>query len=220
MATADVLPAEAAAAPSANAQEDCTEQPPRAEWVVTEADRVEARKYLQFLVESRIGAPKRKIEAISSEREGQLCALRKQTLMDYIARCGGDGAEVASDTRVRNRRPLNRAPRGRPGRSPNHRREITVSCKQRKGGETEGGLDFYFHATDGRRFRSNKEVATKLYKLQPASSKKQKTSVASSAGAPVAPAAPASPAPGLTPPSVAQTAAAVATPVAKETVSL
>ena len=92
-----------------------------------------------------------------------------------------------------------------------------MSCKQRKGGETEGGLDFYFHATDGRRFRSNKEVATKLYKLQPASSKKQKTSVASSAGAPVAPA---SPAPGLTPPSVAQTAAAVATPVAKETVSL
>ena len=194
MATADVLPAEAAAAPSANAQEDCTEQPPRAEWVVTEADRVEARKYLQFLVESRIGAPKRKIEAISSERESQLCALRKQALMDYIARCGGDGAEVA--------------------------REITVSCKQRKGGETEGGLDFYFHATDGRRFRSNKEVATKLYKLQPASSKKQKTSVASSAGAPVAPAAPASPAPGLTPPSVAQTAAAVATPVAKDTVSL
>jgi len=215
--------AEAAAAPSANAQDDAqdaSEQPPRAEWVITEADRVEARKYLQFLVESRIGAPKRKIEAISTERESQLCALRKQALMDYIARCGGDGAEVASDTRVRNRRPPKRARRGRPERSPIHRREITVSCKQRKGGETEGGLDFYFHATDGRRFRSNKEVATKLYKLQPASSKKQKTSVASSAGAPVAPAAPASPAPGLTPPSVAQTAAAVATPVAKETVSL
>ena len=215
--------AEAAAAPSANAQDDAQDasaQPPRAEWVITEADRVEARKYLQFLVESRIGAPKRKIEAISTERESQLCALRKQALMDYIARCGGDGAEVASDTRVRNRRPPKRARRGRPERSPIHRREITVSCKQRKGGETEGGLDFYFHATDGRRFRSNKEVATKLYKLQPASSKKQKTSVASSAGAPVAPAAPASPAPGLTPPSVAQTAAAVATPVAKETVSL
>jgi len=215
--------AEAAAAPSANAQDDAqdaSEQPPRAEWVITEADRVEARKYLQFLVESRIGAPKRKIEAISTERESQLCALRKQALMDYIARCGGDGAEVASDTRVRNRRPPKRARRGRPERSPIHRREITVSCKQRKGGETEGGLDFYFHATDGRRFRSNKEVATKLYKLQPASSKKQKTSVASSAGAPVAPAAPASPVPGLTPPSVAQTAAAVATPVAKETVSL
>ena len=212
--------AEAAAAPTANAQDDAqdaSEQPPRAEWVITEADRVEARKYLQFLVESRIGAPKRKIEAISTERESQLCALRKQALMDYIARCGGDGAEVASDTRVRNRRPPKRARRGRPERSPIHRREITVSCKQRKGGETEGGLDFYFHATDGRRFRSNKEVATKLYKLQPASSKKQKTSVASSAGAPVAPA---SPAPGLTPPSVAQTAAAVATPVAKETVSL
>ena len=212
--------AEAAAAPSANAQDDAQDasaQPPRAEWVITEADRVEARKYLQFLVESRIGAPKRKIEAISTERESQLCALRKQALMDYIARCGGGGAEVASDTRVRNRRPPKRAPRGRPGRSPIRRREITVSCKQRKGGETEGGLDFYFHATDGRRFRSNKEVATKLYKLQPASSKKQKTSVASSAGAP---AAPASPAPGLTPPSVAQTAAAVATPVAKETVSL
>ena len=35
-------------------------------WEVTVADRLEARKYLQFLVESRLGAPKRKIEAKSA----------------------------------------------------------------------------------------------------------------------------------------------------------
>ena len=40
--------------------------------------------------------------------------------------------------------------------------EISVTCKQRMEGNTEGGIDYYFHSSDGKRYRSNKEVCKKF----------------------------------------------------------
>ena len=94
------------------------------------------------------------------------------------------------------------------------RLDITVTCKQRKGGDTEGGIDFYYHSIDGKRFRSNKEVATKLYKLSivaSASAKKKKKSIAPDETSPTPP--PPAPVPTPTPNSITNPAA-LATPPA------
>ena len=181
-------------------------------WEVTVADRLEARKYLQFLVESRLGAPKRKIEAISGEREQELCALRKQGLMEYVARCGGDAEQCARGSGVR--RPATPLWGVLFFTTAARRLDITVTCKQRKGGDTECGIDFYYHSIDGKRFRSNKEVATKLYKLSvvaSASAKKKKNSIASDGTSPTPP--PPAPVPTPTPNSITNPAA-LATPPA------
>ena len=64
------------------------------------------------------------------------CAERKLKLIEFVKANGGDADKVE--------------------------REITVTCKQRMEGNTEGGIDYYFHSSDGKRYRSNKEVCKKF----------------------------------------------------------
>lgn len=124
--------------------------------MITEADRAEARKWLNFVVGKKLAARNAPpVANVSSEQERGLCAARKQGLMDYIASAGGDAERCSKD--------------------------ITVTVSQRKGGNTAGGFDFYYFDSSGKRYRSNKEVATKLYALDTtnvkSSAKKKRTSV-------------------------------------------
>lgn len=136
---------------------------------VTEEDRVEARKYLRYLIDLKLGA-KRKHVSISEDLQAQMCATRKANLISYIVANGGDGNQCAID--------------------------ITVTVVQRKGGNTAGDVDYYYHDLSGKRYRSNKEVAKKLFGLNVLTStaKKRKQSVDSLAS-PKAPPLPQPPSP-------------------------
>ena len=61
------------------------------------------------------------------------CAQRKLNLIEFVVQQGGDGDKI--------------------------REEISVTCKQRG---AEGGIDYFFHSQDGKRYRSNKEVCKKF----------------------------------------------------------
>ena len=61
------------------------------------------------------------------------CAQRKLNLIEFVVQQGGDGDKI--------------------------RDEISVTCKQRG---AEGGIDYFFHSSDGKCYRSNKEVCKKF----------------------------------------------------------
>ena len=65
--------------------------------------------------------------------DAEKCARRKLNLIEFVVQQGGDGDKI--------------------------RDEISVTCKQRG---AEGGIDYYFHSSDGKRYRSNKEVCKKF----------------------------------------------------------
>ena len=103
---------------------------------VTDADRDEARKYIRWLFEQRLHRETKKKPRLSTGDNADKCAERKLKLIEFVKANGGDCDKVEQD--------------------------ITVTCKQRMEGNTEGGIDYYFHSSDGKRYRSNKEVCKKF----------------------------------------------------------
>ena len=103
---------------------------------VTDADRDEARKYIRWLFEQRLHRETKKKPRLSTGDNADKCAERKLKLIEFVKANGGDCDKIE--------------------------REITVTCKQRMEGNTEGGIDYYFHSSDGKRYRSNKEVCKKF----------------------------------------------------------
>ena len=103
---------------------------------VTDADRDEARKYIRWLFEQRLHRETKKKPRLSTGDGADKCAERKLKLIEFVKANGGDADKIEH--------------------------EITVTCKQRMEGNTEGGIDYYFHSSDGKRYRSNKEVCKKF----------------------------------------------------------
>ena len=103
---------------------------------VTDADRDEARKYIRWLFEQRLHKEAKKKPRLSTGDNADKCAERKLKLIEFVKANGGDCDKVEQ--------------------------EISVTCKQRMEGNTEGGIDYYFHSSDGKRYRSNKEVCKKF----------------------------------------------------------
>ena len=103
---------------------------------ITDADRDEARKYIRWLFEQRLHRETKKKPRLSTGDGADKCAERKLKLIEFVKANGGDADKIEQ--------------------------EITVTCKQRMEGNTEGGIDYYFHSSDGKRYRSNKEVCKKF----------------------------------------------------------
>jgi hypothetical protein len=120
---------------------------------VVDADRDEAKKYLRWLFEQRVikETKKKRLSApLTGSDHADKCATRKVMLIEYVVANGGDG------DRIRN--------------------EIEVSCKQRGDGASEGGIDYYFHSQDGKRYRSNKEVCKKMLGIDAVNPSKKRKS--------------------------------------------